>query len=83
MNEVGQDTPANVRSRLGKVLVGVGNSTYGPTTTHRETLGYAEEAYDELLERINTLQQTTIPAFETSLIEAGGPWTPGGVVPPR
>ena len=83
MNEVGQDTPANVRSRLGKVLTGIGNSTYGPTATHRETLGYAEEAYDELLERINTLQDTTIPEFEAALLDAGGPWTPGGTVPPR
>ena len=83
MNEVGQDTPANVRSRLGKVLTGVGSSTYGPTATHRETLGYAEDAFDELLERINTLQDTTIPDFEAALLDAGGPWTPGGTVPPR
>ncbi len=81
MNEVGQDTPANVQNRLGKVMIGTGNSTYGPTPTHLRTLGFAEADFEEVRTRINTLQQTTIPAFEASLISAGAPWTPGGLIP--
>ena len=81
MAEVGQDQPPNVQNRLGKVLIGVGQSTYGPTGTHRRVLEIAEQDFETVRTRINTLQQTTIPTFESALIEAGGPWTAGGEIP--
>lgn len=81
MAEVGQDPPPNVQSRLGKVLVGTGQSTYGPTTTHVQTLEIAETDFEAVRLRINVLQQATIPAFEAALIDAGAPWTPGGIIP--
>jgi len=81
MAEVGQDPPANVQSRLGKVMIGTGQSTYGPTATHLQTLGAAEADFETVRTRLNALQQTTIPAFEASLIAAGAPWTAGGVIP--
>lgn len=81
MAEVGQDQPPNVQNRLGKVLIGVGQSTYGPTGTHRRVLEIAERDFETVRTRVNTLQQTTIPAFEAALIEAGGPWTAGGEIP--
>ncbi len=79
--EVGQDPPANVQTRLGKVMVGVGLSTYGPTPTHVQTLEYAEADFETVRTRLNALRQETIPAFEASLIEAGAPWTQGGLIP--
>ena len=82
MAEVGQDTPASIQSRLGKVLTGVGQSTYGPTRTHEQQLEFAERDFETLRIRINTLQETTIPAFEKALLDANGPWTPGGTIPP-
>ena len=82
MAEVGQDTPASIQSRLGKVLTGVGQSTYGPTRTHEQQLEFAERDFENLRTRINTLQETTIPAFEKALLDANGPWTPGGTIPP-
>ncbi|MGF1543495.1 MAG: glycosyl hydrolase [Parvularculaceae bacterium] len=83
MAEVGQDPPPNLQNRLGKVMVGVAYQTYGPTATHRRVLGYAEEDFDVVRERMNALSQETIPAFEAALIEAGGPWTVGGAIPAR
>ena len=83
MAEVGQDPPPTIQGRLGKVLVGTGQSTYGPTATHQQTLALAEQDFESVRQRINTLQQTTIPAFEAALLEAGGPWTPGGIIPPQ
>ena len=83
MAVVGQEPPANVLSRIDKVLVGTGFSTYGPTETHRQTLEYAEADFEALRQRINTLTESTIPAFETALIDAGAPWTPGGIIPPQ
>jgi len=81
MNEVGQELPPTIQGRLGKVLIGIGNSTYGPTATHREVLGFAEDDFRNIVERLNTLQDTTIPAFEKALLEADGPWVPGGSIP--
>ena len=81
MAAIGQEAPATVQSRIGKVMVGTSFSTYGPTQTHRETLGYAKDDFENLRKRINTLQSVTIPAFEKALIEAGGPWTPGAEIP--
>jgi photosystem II stability/assembly factor-like uncharacterized protein len=81
MAEIGQDPPATVETRLGRLLVGTNYSTYGPTPTHRQSLEYAEADFKAIRQRINTLQQTTIPAFQETLIEAGAPWTPGGAIP--
>ena len=83
MAVVGQDTPANISSRINKVMTGTAYSTYGPTQTHQQTLEYAETDFDNIRQRINTLAQTTIPNFEAALFEVGAPWTPGGTIPPH
>ncbi len=82
MNEVGQELPPTVQGRLGKVLTGVGLSTYGPTRTHEQQLDFAAQEFEVIRTRLNTMQSTTIPALEEALIAAGGPWAPGGVIPP-
>ena len=81
MASVGQDPQATLEIRLGKVLIGTAFSTYGPTPTHIQTLEYAETDFSTVRSRLNTLQQATIPAFSSALIEAGAPWTPGDPVP--
>ena len=70
-----------VRDRLRSVFMGLGNSTYGPTQTHREQFGYAQADYEDIHTRLTTLAETTIPAFEAAVIEAGGPWVAGGKIP--
>ena len=74
-------TIPTVRSRLGSVLTGLRNSTYGPTQTHREQFDYAHEEFEDIRARLTTLADTTIPEFEAELIEAGGPWVAGGKIP--
>ncbi|WP_262693544.1 VPS10 domain-containing protein [Kordiimonas aquimaris] len=74
-------TPQTIQSRLGKVLTGTGSSTYGPTKTHRDVLGYAEADFEAVRTRLNTLLGTTLPAFEARLIEAGAPWVAGAAIP--
>ena len=81
MAVVGQEPPATVFSRINKVLIGTAYSTYGPTQTHTETLEFAESEFETIRQRINTLEGTTIPAFEASLLDAGAPWTPGSAIP--
>ena len=81
MAEIGQEPPATILSRISNVEIGTSQSTYGPTPTHITILEVAEADFEALRVRLNTLQQTTIPAFEAALIEAGAPWTPGGLIP--
>ena len=70
-----------IQSRLGKAMVGTGQSTYGPTKTHLEVVGYAEADFADVRNRINILMKTTLPAFEAKLIDAGAPWAPGAEIP--
>ncbi len=80
-NALWERTLPTVRSRLGVVLLGLGGSTYGPTLTHREQLGYAETEFIDIRTRTKQLVEETIPAYEASLIAAGAPWVPGGEIP--
>lgn len=80
-NAIYERTQPTVRSRLGVVLTGVGRSTYGPTQTHRRQLEIAKSEFDAIKQRLTTLTETTIPAFERELIAAGAPWVPGGRIP--
>ena len=83
MAEVGEDRPANVKTRLSHLLNGTSYSTYGPTASHLQTMGHAEADFAGIRERLNRLKEVTIPAFEEALIESGAPWTPGGAIPPN
>ena len=82
-NELGTFAPANISSRLGRVLTGVSYSTYGPTGTHRKVLGYAEKDYEALKARLSSLQQQGFPALEAALNAASAPWTPGSALPKK
>jgi hypothetical protein len=42
----------------------------------------AEEAFTGLRDRLVTLVETDLPAFEAELAGAGAPWTPGATIPP-
>jgi photosystem II stability/assembly factor-like uncharacterized protein len=80
-NAIYERTQPTVRSRLGRVMYSLYGSTYGPTQTAREQLGYAKADYGALRDRVRTLTEATIPAFEAELIAAGAPWVPGGAIP--
>lgn len=73
-------TPATISSRLRFAAFG-SNSSYGPTAQHREQLGFAVEALDDVVERMAMLVEETVPAFQDALVEAGAPWTPGAALP--
>ncbi|MEM7218476.1 MAG: glycosyl hydrolase [Pseudomonadota bacterium] len=79
--EFGTAAPASIRSRLGRVLMGTGNSTYGPTATHEAQLGYAEADYRSVAAELARLQDERFPALEAALDAAGAPWTPGSRLP--
>ncbi len=78
---LGTAAPATIRSRLASVLRGTGNSTYGPTGTHRAQLGFAEAEYESVQAQLSELQMEGFPALEKALDEAGAPWSPGAALP--
>ena len=70
-----------VRSRLQTVLLGLGASTYGPTETHRQQFEYVKADVDEIKNKLITLTDEAIPAYEAALLDAGAPWVPGSSIP--
>ncbi|MEO1489847.1 MAG: glycosyl hydrolase, partial [Pseudomonadota bacterium] len=80
-NVLSERTQRTVRSRLGVIMTGLFGSTYGPTQTHREQLGYAKADFTAIRDRMDTLVTSTIPAFEAELLAAGAPYVPGGRLP--
>ncbi|MFS2318857.1 VPS10 domain-containing protein [Maricaulis sp. D1M11] len=70
--------PDTISSRLSMVGLGVGNSTYGPTPSHLEQFGYAQDEFAEIRTRLNALYETDFPALERALDEAGAPWRRSG-----
>ncbi len=73
-------TPATVSSRLN-YAASADWGAYGPTQQHREQFAYALEGLTDVMDRISALVDTTVPAFQTALQEAGAPWTPGSPLP--
>lgn len=78
---IGAPEVHTVATRLGNIAVGVFYSTYGPTPTHREQMKIAETEFEALRQALNTWVSESVPAFEAKLQAAGGPWTPGQLVP--
>ena len=72
-------TPATILSRLGYAMSAV-RSSYGPTKQHHEQLAFAVEGLNAVSKRINTLQTSTIPALQTAIVDASGPWTKGAAI---
>jgi len=78
---VGDRQLPTVNSRMYHAMAGVRSSTYGPAPTHVESVVWAEEALDSVVEQIEALRGTDVPAFEKALTEAGAPWVSGGEIP--
>lgn len=71
--------PANISSRLGYAMSAV-NSSYGPTKQHKDQLSYAVNGLNTVSKRINALQKEAIPALQSAIVKASGPWTKGAPV---
>ena len=69
-------TPS-VNNRFMTVIMGISNSTYGPTHTHRQTLSIVESELTEIQEQLLQLRNNDIPAFEKAILKEGAPWVEG------
>lgn len=71
--------PANINSRFGYAMSAMWSS-YGPTQQHLDQLGFASQGLDDVVKRVKALQETSVPAMQTAIIDAGGPWTVGAPI---
>ncbi len=72
-------SPASISSRLFMVEFARAN-TWGLTATQKQQMGFVQDALSGLLPQLNKLMQTDFPAFRKSLVSAGAPWVPEGLM---
>ena len=70
-----------IGSRLNNVLFAAGNSTHGPTKTHRQQFEIATKQLDSITEEFVDLVNDQFVPFRQSLDAAGIPWTKGRKIP--
>jgi photosystem II stability/assembly factor-like uncharacterized protein len=83
MEEVGENSPPTVMSRLGIAGKGVSGMLYGPTVTQKENLGYARNAYRDIRAKVIDIVDNRIPVMEKQLVAAGAPWIEGQPLPEK
>ncbi|WP_068545536.1 VPS10 domain-containing protein [Thalassotalea crassostreae] len=72
-------TPATISSRLFMIEFARAN-TWGLTATQKEQMIIVQDALNVLLPRINNLMRQEFPAYKQSLLDAGAPWMPEGLM---
>jgi photosystem II stability/assembly factor-like uncharacterized protein len=80
-NAISERQEATISDRLFHVMIGVGNSTYGPTPTHMEAMTWAEDALSDVTTALTDLRDDTLPAFESDLTAVRAPYVTGGPIP--
>ncbi len=78
--EVGEKADPVIQDRLFSVSLGVGRSTYGPTSTHRESLAIAQREIGAIHTRLESAGDE-VSTLGRALVEAGAPWLEGGELP--
>ena len=77
---MGEKTSPNVGSRLRAVELGVYQSTYGPTPTHRKTLEIANAQLRQIRSDLEEVRAEGA-ALGEDLLQAGAPWIEGNPLP--
>jgi hypothetical protein len=70
--QVGVQEAATVGGRLSVASRGL-STTYGPTEMHKESLQIGIEEMKPIRDNLQTLKNTTLPALEEKLLNAGAP----------
>jgi hypothetical protein len=71
--------PANVSDRLFMIEFARAN-TWGLTDTQKQQMVYVQEALSELEPKLAQKLDVDFPAFRQSLLKAGAPWVPEGLM---
>ncbi|MEQ8361324.1 MAG: glycosyl hydrolase [Cyclobacteriaceae bacterium] len=76
-NQLDIDREPSINSRLFNGIFAGSGSTSDPTTTMKNQIQWAGEAYEVLNAELKQVIETDIPAIEKKLEDAGAPYTPG------
>lgn len=79
-NSVGEKVNPTVGDRLFKLSIGISNSTYGPTDTHKMMMSMVDSELNDIRTKLEASQQK-IKALGSDLMKAGAPWVEGGILP--
>lgn len=79
-NEIGEKTPTTISSRIFTLYLGVSRSTYGPTTTQKETIKIVNKQLKAIQTKWNSID-ANLSKMAKSLLAAGSPWIEGEVLP--
>ncbi|HEY5690944.1 MAG TPA: glycosyl hydrolase [Cyclobacteriaceae bacterium] len=71
------DREPSIMSRLWSGIYAGYSSTSEPTSTMKDQIKWAGEAYETVSAELKQVVETTIPALEKKLEDAGAPYTPG------
>jgi hypothetical protein len=69
--------PPSIQARVNFIVGSQWRVTAPPTQTEQDSYRHAGETFANVLERLRTLMEQDLPAFEAKLEAAGAPWTPG------
>ena len=72
-------SPSNISSRLFMIEFARAN-TWGLTATQKQQMVIVQDALGILQPKLDNLLETEFPAFKQSLLEAGAPWMPAGLM---
>jgi len=71
---------ATIGYRLFKLEIGVGNSTYGPTTQHKQGIDIINKKLSETKTKVEA-SKAKLSQLAKDLVKAGGPWIEGEDIP--
>ena len=75
--ELGGYGQHTVSSWLFHAMWGVSSSSYGPTSSHRDSFSYAQTLFEPIETRLNVITEQEMPALNATLRANGAPWTLG------
>ncbi len=74
--QVGEKMAHTIESRMSSLELGLGESTYGPTQTHRRTLEIVSTDLKQITSDLDKLRTEAADIGE-ELVQAGAPWIEG------
>jgi len=75
-NQIGEKNRPTLGARLFALTRGVETSTYGPTTTHKETMRIIRKQLGEMSSKLEISKKQTTNLAE-KILDAGGSWVEG------
>ena len=70
-NEAGEKNAPTVFSRISVLMMGTGNSTYGPTPMLQQTLDIAKTEFESLQQQMDEITKNTLPKLTEEIEKAG------------